>query len=149
MADIILTTLSEVYEAFESKISDYNLLTITPEEIDEQLFDYFKSARAKFYKCKNSLETFTDLATGEVTFKSQLHPFEIEVIVSLMLVEYMKPQILSSKTMEQSLSDKDFKIYSQANQLRELRLLYDVLKKEAKKMVKEYTYIDLSEDDFK
>jgi hypothetical protein len=149
MAEIILTTLSEVYEAFESKISDYNLLTITPEEIDEQLFDYFKSARAKFYKCKNSLETFEDLATGEVTFKSQLHPFEIEVIVSLMLVEYMKPQILSSKTMEQSLSDKDFKIYSQANQLRELRLLYDVLKKEAKKMVKEYTYIDLSEDDFK
>lgn len=139
--------MSEVYDSFLSKISDYSLLsdTLTNEEIDEDLFSYFKTARTKFYRCNSSLEVVEN-EFGEKEFTVVLHPFEIEVLVTLMLVEYIKPQLLSSESLKQSLSDKDFKIYSQANQIRELRLLFNVLKADANKMITEYTYLELGVD---
>jgi hypothetical protein len=141
------TNISEIYESFLSKISDYNLLssTLMDEEIDEELFGYFKSARTKFYKCKNNLAIVEDI-TGEKTFSSELTYFEIEIITNLMTVEYLKPQILSSEVLKQSLSDKDFKIYSQANQLRELNLLYRMFKKEAIAMIVEYSYFGIEDE---
>lgn len=142
-----MTKIHEIYESFLSKISDYSFLSnnLTDEEIDEELFGYFKTARTKFYRCNNSLETIED-EFGELEFTVELHPFEIEIITSLMLVEYVKPHVISGETMKQSLSDKDFKIYSQANQLRELNLLYRMLRAEAGKMITEYTYFGLEDE---
>ena len=56
-----MTNLSDIYDIFLSKISDYNLINLLPEEIDEELLGYFKSARTKFYKCKTRL----DILVGE------------------------------------------------------------------------------------
>lgn len=142
-----MTNLSEIYEIFLSKITDYEYVSvnITDEEINDELLGYLKSAITKFYRCKNSLEITEDV-TGELTFESDLHPFEMEILATLMLVEYLKPRVLSSETLKQSLSDKSFKIYSQANQLRELNLLYRMLRTEATKMITEYTYFGLDLD---
>jgi hypothetical protein len=141
------TKLSELYEIFLSKISDYSFLdpALTEEELNEELFEYFKSARTKFYKCKQSLNTVED-SLGELEFEVQLTGYELEILTHLMLVEYLKPQILSSEVLKQSLSDKDFKIYSQANQIRELNLLYRLLQKEANKMITEYSFIGMTDD---
>lgn len=141
-----MTPMTDIYESFLQKISDYSFLspTITEDEMNEELFGYFKSARAKFYKCKKSLKTvINDL--DEVEVESDLTPYEIEVIVKLMLVEYMTPQVLSSEVLKQSLSDKDFRIYSQANQLRELNLLYRLMQREATKMITEYTFLGMTD----
>lgn len=138
------TKLSELYDNFLSKISDYTFLNLTDEELEEDLFGYFKSARTQFRKCKNSLEVTTD-ETGEQVFTVDLDPFEIEILTTLMIVEYLKPQVLSSETLKQSLSDKDFKIYSQANQIRELNLLYRMFRQEAEKAITKYTYFDLDD----
>jgi hypothetical protein len=62
-----------------------------------------------------------------------------------MLVEYMKPQVLSSEVIKQGLSDKNFKLSSQANQLRELNLLYRMLRQESEKMITKYTYFELDD----
>jgi len=142
-----VTRISEVYDSFLSKISDYTLLNLTDEEISEDLFHYFKPARTKFYRCKNSLTTTLDVLNNELIFTVELHPFEIEVIATLMLVEYITPTLNSSEVTKQSLSDKDFKIYSQANQLRELRLLKRELKAEANKMITEYTFFGLDKEE--
>jgi hypothetical protein len=142
-----MTNLTKVYDVFLSKITDYSLLAIdvTEEEVYEELFGYFESARAKFYKCKKSLEVIED-ELGEQQIEGDLNHYEIELIVKLMLVEYMTPILLSSETLKQGLSDKDFKIYSQANQLRELNLLYRLLQKEANKMITEYTYLGMTDE---
>jgi hypothetical protein len=140
------TKLSDLYDIFLSKISDYSFLdpNLMAEEIDEELFGYFKSARTKFYRCKQSLNTTED-QFGEKEFEVELTGFELEILANLMLVEYMKPQVLSSEVLKQSLSDKDFRIYSQANQLRELNLLYRLLQKEATKMITEYSYFGMTD----
>lgn len=137
--------LSEVYDSFLSKITDYALLTLTDDEIEEDLYRYFKSARTKFYRCKSDLTPIkNDL--DELYFPLGLHPFEVEILATLMLVEHITPTLNSSEVVKQSLSDKDFKVYSQANQLRELRLLRRELKSEANKMITEYTYFGLDKE---
>jgi hypothetical protein len=140
------TKLSELYDNFLSKISDYSFLdpNLTDMEIDEELFGYFKSARTKFYRCKQSLNVVEN-ELGEKEFEVELTGFELEILTHLMLVEYLKPQVLSSEVLRQSLSDKDFKIYSQANQLRELNLLYRLIQKESTKMITEYSYFGMTE----
>lgn len=140
-----MTNLSEIYDTFLSKISDYSFFNLLPSEVEEELFSYFKSASAKFYKCKNDLS----LTSDGTAVNSLLTPYEIEILVHLMLVEYMKPVVLSSEVLRQSLSDKDFKIYSQANQLRELNLLYRLLQKESNKMITEYSYMGMTDNDRK
>lgn len=144
-----MTSLAEIYNTFLSKISDYSFLSqsITEQEIEENLFDYFKSASAKFYKCKKSLEVVEN--EGEKFVEGDLNQYEIEILVNLMLVEYMKPIVLSSEVLKQSLSDKDFRIYSQANQLRELSLLYRLLQRDAQKMITEYSYIGMTDKNAK
>jgi len=132
-----MTELQELYSIFLSKITDYRILAMTDQEIKDDLHGYFKSARAKFYRCKN------DLSDDGTFINSDLTYFEIEILVSYMLVGHITPQLLSSENLKQSLSDKDFKIYSQANQLREIRLLLEGLKREASKMITEYTFFDL------
>lgn len=143
------TRLEEIYDGFLSKISDYTLLanTITEEDINEELFGYFKSASRKFYKCRQDLKPVDD---GQgLVFAEELHPYVIETLIVLMIVEYMRPLMLSTEVTKQSLSDKDFRIYSQANQLRELSLLHRNFKKEARKMITEYTFIDLNKENYK
>lgn len=132
-----MTELQELYDIFLSKITDYRLLSMTDAEIKSDLHGYFKSARARFYRCKN------DLSDDGVLINSDLTYFEIEILVSHMLVGHITPQLLSSENLKQSLSDKDFKIYSQANQLREIRLLLEGLERKASKMITEYTFFDL------
>lgn len=152
-----VTYLSEVYDYFLSSISDYTLLEDTPENIENDLFTYFKKARSRFYKCKQSLDLKEDV-DGESYFFAvddktneevsvKLTGFELAIISHLMLVEYMRPQVVATEVMKQSLSDKDFKIYSQANQLRELQLLYRQIQKESKTMITEYTYIGMTKND--
>jgi hypothetical protein len=132
-----MTPLSEVYQTFLSKISDYTYLNIPPSEVEIDLFGYLKSAIAKFYRCKNDLTIQTN------SFASILTPFEIEILVTLMTAEYLKPQILTSEIIKQSLSDKDFKVYSQANHLQQLNLTFRMLRTEANKMITEYGYMKL------
>lgn len=147
---VVPTSVSEVFGNFLSKISDYSFLAVdvTDEEINEELMGYLKSATVKFYKCNNSLKIVKN-DEDEYFFASELTPFEIEVLTTLMIVEYMKPQVLSSEVIKQSLSDKDFRIYSQANQLRELNLLYRMFRTEATKLITEYTYFNLDKENYK
>ena len=135
-----MTNLSVLYASFLGKITDYRLLQMKEEEIKSDLFDYFKTARAKFYRCKANLEVVDETIQDTLTY------FEVEILVTLMLVEHITPQLLSSENLKQSLSDKDFKIYSQANQLREIRLLLEGLERKANKMITEYTFLDLGKE---
>jgi hypothetical protein len=138
------TSISELYDNFLGKISDYSFLsdTITQQDIEDDLFGYFKSARTRFYRCRNSLDIVTN-DLGELEFTVDLHQMEIEVLATLMLVEYLKPQLITSETLKQMLGDKDFRISSQASQLREIRLLMNMMKSDAQKLITEYTYLDL------
>lgn len=155
-----VTYLEELYDEFLSSISDYTMLMIDDEELEEDLFSYFIKARRKFIKCRQRLDILSDddgnkyfgykekNKDGSITeVDVRLTDYEIAILAHLMLVEYMKPIMLSTEVTKQSLSDKDFKVHSQANQLRELNLLYRLLRRESNKMITEYTYIGMTDND--
>lgn len=145
-----MTSLHEIYDMFLSNVSDYKLLAFAKQDrdkgtslLDNTLFGYYKHARARFeQRCKNSLEVNVE----KTLILSELTYYEIEIIVSIMMVAHIRPQLLSSENLKQSLSDKDFKIYSQANQLREIRLLLGSLESKVEKMITKYTFMDLGKE---
>src|SRR5699024_739839 len=139
---IMGTKMPIIYDTFLSKISDYKFLNMEKIVVEEELLRYFKSARAKFYKCKKDLNFLNE--SNPIELKDELTFYEQEIIVKLMLVEYLTPLIMSSEILKQSLSDKDFKIYSQANHLKELGLLYRQIQREANKMITEYSYMGMT-----
>ena len=63
-----------------------------------------------------------------------------------MVVEYLRPIMISDDVTKQKLSDKDFKVTSQANQLKELRMLYKSMISEANKLITQYTYRELGDE---
>jgi hypothetical protein len=142
-----MTKVSELYDSFLSKISDYTFISMsrTDNEVEEELFGYLKSAIRKFQRrCRQDL-TISEDTDGDKAFLSTLTYEEEDVLVAIMLVEYLKPQVLSSDTIRQNMSDKDFQVYSQANHLRELGLVYRQFRGEARALLLEYGFSDIED----
>lgn len=153
------TLVSEVYDSFLTNISDYRLATSSEVDIEETLKRYLKKAKSKFPQMSRKLnievnneseEYFCEIIKNKNNeseiIPTTLSDLEVEIISTLMTVEYLRPQVLSTKILSQHLSDKDFKINSQANHLKELNLLYRQLKKESAIMLTKYSYQKLIEE---
>ena len=152
------TYLSELYKDFLYSVHDYTFISIPDDQLQEDLEYYLKKAIDNFYKCKQRLDTLVD-AEGEEYFgyteikgeneelvEVKLTGLEKNILTHLMLVEYLKPQLITSELLKPSMGDKGFKIYSQANHIRELSLLYRTVQRECNKKITEYTYLDLGEE---
>lgn len=143
-----MTHVTDLYDLFMTKVSDYSLVSEDrmDSEVDEELFGYLNAACRTFQrKCRQELKIINDEVSGEQLFTSHLSFLEEDILVALMLVEYLKPQVLSSDTIRQNMSDKDFQVYSQANHLRELGLLYRQFRTEARTLLTEYAYEDIED----
>ena len=120
------TPFENVYSVFLSKITDYEILKLEEEEINEELEMILRKAFSRFVtikKCKldKDLKEFT----------RELTDLEINIIATFMLSEWLRPKIYSITLLKQSLSSKDFSMYSQANHLKELMDLKAITDKDA------------------
>lgn len=131
------TTYSEVYEFFLSKISDYSFLNLTQTELEDDLIIPLRSAITKFRNCRIDLKDRDD---NLMVFNKDLSDDEKDVLATLLVVEFLKPEVVNSKNYKQTMSDSDFKAYSQANHIKELVGLYKEMKSEASKMITDYSY---------
>lgn len=109
------TTLQDVYDAFLSKITDYDYLKLSENDLHEELAIKLKSAIAKFIIAD-------DIKINEYTeeFNRELSYLEIEILAYGMVLAWVEPLVNNIETMKQRLSSKDFSIYSQAKHLAEL-----------------------------
>ena len=53
-----------------------------------------------------------------------------EIVASLMVIEWLKPQTYNLEILKQSMGNKDFSLTSQANHLKALSELYKITRKE-------------------
>ena len=109
------TTLQDVYDSFLSKITDYDYLKLSEEDLNEELAMKLKSAIAKFIIAD-------DIKINEMTeqFNRELSYLEIEILAYGMVLSWVEPLVNNVETMKQRLSSKDFSVYSQAKHLAEL-----------------------------
>lgn len=131
------TRVDEVYDVFLHKINDFYIANnLTDEEVEHSLSIYLSTASARFVRCRKSLA----LDATKENFIETLEPIEIDILTSLMVVVYLEPQLVTSDLIKQALSDKDFKIYSQANHINQLKDLVKTIKGDANKSITQYTY---------
>lgn len=140
------TPFTNVYGRFLSKISDFTFLNLTQEELEDSLESYLLTSVIKFRRCKTNLSQRNSL-TKE--FNNDLTDEEQEILASLMTVEYLTPKLVTADLLQQSMSSRDYRMYSQANHIAEIRRLRNDLKVEAEKMMTDYSYFNNSLDDMK
>ncbi|MGM7720497.1 hypothetical protein [Metabacillus sp. Hm71] len=135
-----MTTYDEIYSRFLGKIEDYEIkekLQLEYEFALELLLDFLKSAIPKFtYSTKNLSDRDDTLSR----FNFELNEMEKEILSTFMVVEYLSPKILRDEYLEDRLGSKDFRSFSPANQLKELRELRQSFKSEANSLMIEYYY---------
>lgn len=137
------TPYSKVYEYFMSKITDYRFASYTAEELEQTLDGYLKIAISKFKSAKTKLSG-RDEETKE--FDNDLNDEECNILATLMICDWLLPQINTIELIKQSLSSKDFQLTSQANHLKELRELLSANKKEANQLMNSYSFSKGLED---
>lgn len=132
------TPYSKIIETFVGKVSDYDLPKFTDIEKETIIVGFMISACTKFARiCK------VDLYDRDETlkqFNQNLDDEIIEIITETMLVEWIKPKVLSSENLKNCLSTKDYSLFSPANLLKELRVTLDSLKKESKRLINNYSF---------
>lgn len=132
-----MTLYSDIYQVFIVKINDYNITGQSLSVAEYQMFRYLKSARVKFARCKTSLSDFNDTTAQ---FNGTLSEYEIEILATLMVVEWCSNKVYDINLMKQALTSQDFKIYSQAQHLHELTSMKKSAKEDSDKLIIDYGY---------
>lgn len=140
------TSYEEIFDRFIGKITDHQFLSLPEEDINELCIKYLKSAITKFTKCKKDLTDRNDVVQ---VFNFELDEIEQEILATLMVVEWLTPQVYNILNTRQFLGDKDYKFYSQANHLKELTNLRDSMIEESERAITSYTWKQDEMEDLK
>ncbi|MEE4532799.1 hypothetical protein P5667_12195 [Bacillus velezensis] len=135
------TPFEEIYGFFLPKLTDYSFLNISDQDLADTLEPLLRSSSIKFRRCKKDL---TDRDQELKQFNEDLSDEEKEILACFMVVEYLTPKIVTADLLHQTLSSKDSKLYSQANHIKEIRELRNLIKKEAEDLMVQYTYSNIS-----
>lgn len=127
------TQFDEIYDVFLSQISDSIFME---NDADDSLkYRYLLNSIPRFRKCKLDLSKRDGLS-----FVERLGDEDILILGTLMVVEYLNPLIISIENIKQFMSTKDFSMTSQAAHLKQLLDIRDTKRKEAEKLILDYTY---------
>ncbi len=133
-----MTFYSEIFDSFLLKISDSDLLAnLSDEEITTLCNKYLKIAIANFSNCKVDLSARNDYAQ---MFDIKLNDMEINILSSLMVLEWIRPYVTNRINLSSFLADKDYKTYSQANHLKVLIDLKNNISDEVERNMIDYTW---------
>lgn len=132
-----MTSYEKIYDRFLQKITDYKMLDLMDTEIRQECAKWLSSAIAKFRRCKNDLSQRDDELE---TFTVELLDVEIEILSTLMVSEWLAPQLNSVLYTSQFFGGKEERWFAQANQLDKLMTLKGNNDLEAKKLMRDYGY---------
>jgi hypothetical protein len=138
------TSYQSIYGRFTPKITDYTYLNLSDEEIEDNFETFLKSSIIKFRYC----DKLGDRDETLKQFNKDLSEEEQEILASLMCVEFLTPKLLTDDLLKQTLNSKDYKLYSQANHVKEIRNLRDTFQKEANNLMILYTFSKSKMDGF-
>lgn len=135
------TPFLNLYNRFLSKVSDYSFGNLYDADLDAILIGYLTNATPKFFYCKQDL---TYDATTD-TFISDLTLIEQEILANMMVIEWIEPMLNSTVLLKQVMTDSNFNMTSQANQMRSLQQLRDSREREIEKLTIRYDYQNIGD----
>lgn len=133
------TPFALVYELFLQQIADYEFAKLAPEDMEYNMERWLRAAITKFsFDCRANLGD-RDMTLKQ--FNANLTELEQQILANQMVVEWLSPKIRTSELIKQSMSDKDFKLYSQANHLEQIRSMRNEAQEEVDSLITRYTYM--------
>lgn len=143
------TAYSEVNELFLGAIKDYNIdalyLSSTPTNADEYIKVFMIRAIPNFDNCQQNLESRNDTTR---TFSITLTTDEKVILSNLMVVEWFKKETLDIRQMHLHLSDKDFKSYAEANNLKQKTETMNSIREDTERLMLKYSQKYIDWDDY-
>lgn len=130
-----MTEFDKVYRLFLSKVKDFTFVEYTDEELEELLRDYLFLAIGEFTSCKQDLN---NNAYG--FFNITLTHTEMDILSDYMIISYLKPKIINVNLLERELTDREFRAYSQANHIKEMTELYQVMISDVEAKKSKYSF---------
>jgi hypothetical protein len=131
------TSFDVIFKRFWNKVTDTDLGTLPTQNLESILIEFLQSAIVRFQKCNQDINTYDTVAQ---TFNVNLTQVEIEILAEWMKYEWVDQQIEREELVEQSMSPKDYAMYSQANHLDKMILLKQNLYNEINQMITDYSY---------
>lgn len=115
-----MTNFDLIYDKFLSKITDFSIAELDQFTLEEELQSRLISALAYFPELPEEKKVYTidDISSA---FSTSLSIEEQEIIATLMVINYLDKFIVSEDNMRIQLNSKDYKQYSQATLLKELK----------------------------
>jgi len=134
---LVGTPYKTLSDGLLDKLKSTGLPGLTEVEWDETVYSYIRPACIRFKACKQDLSCRDDdLQQFGITLTDE----EIEILVCFMLVEYLSVNYINTPLLlRQSLTSKDFHVFSSRNHLDGLVNLRDTYKREALQMVSIYS----------
>jgi len=134
-----MTAYETVFSAFRDKITAYTFLDLTDVEEHEVLLGYMNNAIAKFGRiCKKMLNRNNEISK----FEDDLTDEEIDILTELMVESWVKPKLYNEDLLKNSMSTKDYTVFSPANLLNQLRELNKDTKNNARAMMNQYSVLN-------
>lgn len=132
-----MTPFSDIFQRFFNKVTDSDLALLPQENLDSIMQQFLQSAIVRFQKCKKDVN---NIDTVNQTFNVLLNSVEIEILANWMKYEWIDQQTNRIELLKQSLSSKDYAMYSQANHLDKLLTLKQQVYLENNQMIIDYSY---------
>ena len=110
-----MTSFNEVYGYFLNSITDYTYLELQTDDLENELLMLLQKALGKLRRIK------FDIDLDNKAFKSVLTNREINIISLAMVIEYIRPKVISVEVMKPRLNMKDWQMYSENQHLKELQ----------------------------
>ena len=135
-----MTSYETIFNRFSQKITDFKLLELSDDDVYAMMLSWLNSSIAKFRRCKNDLSLRDDEISS---FTVDLLDQEIEILATLMVSEWLAPQLNSVLYTSQFFGGKEEKFFAQANQLDKLMTLQHKNDIQAQKLMRDYGYQNL------
>jgi len=141
------TSLSEIYDLFSMTITDYRLNELfetSQDDFENYLQSWLQFAIVDFSVCDQDLNY--DEHTLE--FPETLSRDNKVVLATLMMKYWMQKNVSDITQMNLHVTDKDFKVASEAQNLREKVSQLNIVKEQCSQLLQDYSFKRIKWDDW-
>ena len=139
--------LDNIYSRFYLRIKDYEIVGLEEKIVKEMMNGYIRSTLAKPMVRRVFQYISIDEDFGEVEFElrdpwdeDSDSDFVGEMLALGMVCEWVSPRYHSTLLTSQFFSNSEQKYYSQANQLTEMKSMYEKAQSDLKKLIRDRGY---------
>ena len=135
------TSYTIIYDSFVLKIKDYQLTALyqsSPTDFNTYLSGFLIDAIQDFVSsCRQDL---TDRDDGNLTFNIDLEDINVYILAELMVKHWLEKEIQDTSQMKLHLTDRDFKHYSEAQNLKSKQDYYATVLERTSQLIVDYQF---------